>query len=101
MLRFGKKVLVLGRTHKFGSAGANDPLVMMRGDAAEELGDHLEQVLWHDTNAKVFSSLEEDDRRVLCLRWAAFLQPEGGAELFKRAYSELISSTQAMEKVRI
>ncbi len=101
LLRFGKKVLLLGRTHKFGSPGANDPLILMRGEAAEVLGDYLEQALWNDVNAKVFSSLEEEDRQALCRKWAELLQPAGGAAAFTKVYADLTSSTATMEKVRI
>lgn len=101
ILRFGKHVLVLGRTHKFGIPRPNAPLVMMRGDAAEELGDHLEQAIWDDPNAKVFSSLDEDERLKKCRKWAAQLDAENGVADFDSTYRELSASTQAMEKVRI
>lgn len=101
LLRFGKKVLVLGRTHKFGTPAANAPLVMMCGDAAEELGDHLERAIWDDSNAKVFSSLDEDERMKRCREWAARLDPEMGISLFDKTYRELYASTHDAEKLRI
>jgi|CXWL01.1.fsa_nt_gi transcriptional regulator with XRE-family HTH domain len=101
VLRFGKKVLVLGRTHKLGSPGANDPLVLIRGAAAEELGDHLENALWYDANAKVFSSLEDDARRTLCRTWANILQPRTGAAAFDAAMDRLAAAPATLDRLRI
>jgi transcriptional regulator with XRE-family HTH domain len=100
ILRLGKKVLVLGRTHKSGTPGA-DPVIMIRGDASEELGDHLESGLWNDENAKVFSSLSESQRIAHCHRWARVLGGSAGAGDFDAAYRDLAASTHAMEQVRI
>lgn len=101
ILRFGKKVLALGRTHKLGSPGANDPLVLIRGDAAAELGDHLENALWNDANAHVFSSLSDDARRVLCRKWANILQPRTGAAFFDAELSKLMESPAELDQLRI
>lgn len=101
ILRFGKKVLVLGRTHKLGSPGASDPLVLIRGDAAEELGDHLQNALWSDANANRFTSLNDDARAVLCRKWAKVLQPRTGAAAFDAALSDLLGSPAKLDELRI
>lgn len=101
IIRFGKKVLVLGRTHKIGTPGASDPLVLLNGSAAEVLGDHLEGAIWNDSNAKVFSTLEETQREDLCREWAAILQGPSGADEYDKTYRELLASAVEMEKLRV
>lgn len=101
-IRFGKKVLVLGRTHKIGAPAANNPLIMMRGDAAEELGDHLETAIWNDSNARPFSSILDEKKRIAaCHEWARVLDPANGAAAFDKEYRELVSSTRKLEELRV
>ncbi|MGD9967701.1 MAG: hypothetical protein AB7T59_14360 [Hyphomonadaceae bacterium] len=100
-IRFGKKALVIGRTHKIGAPGANDPVVLMIGEAAEVLGDHLESAIWNDANAMPFSTLDESHRLATCKAWARAIAGQGGVEQFERCYRDLTASTKAMEAIRV
>ena len=73
--------------------------VMIRGDAAVELGDYLENQLWNDDTSKVFSSETADARLALCSKWAKVLDGKDGPATFDKTYRELTSSV--MEHLRI
>lgn len=100
-IRFGKKALVFGRTHKIGAPGANDPLVLMTGEAAETMGDHLETSMWFDNNAMPLSTFDEQRRLEDCRGWAMQIAGDGGPDAFDRHYRELTASTKAMEAIRV
>lgn len=100
-IRFGKKALVLGRMHKFGAPGANDPVVLMTGDAAETLGDHLENTLWNDANAMRFSTEPESQRLAACKQLARAIAGAAGPHAFAREYEALIATRAAMESIRV
>jgi hypothetical protein len=101
-IRFGKKALVFGRTHKNGAPGANDPVVLMTGEAAEVLGDHLELALWNDGNGMPLSTtLDEHHRLAACKSWARAIGGRDGVAEFERWYREFTASTKTMETIRV
>jgi hypothetical protein len=100
-IRFGRRALVMGRTHKKGAPGANDPVVLMTGEAAEMLGDHLESAVWEDGNAMVFSTLDEAQRIAACEIWAHEIGGANSVDHFRRCYRDLIASTKSMEAIRV
>lgn len=100
-IRFGRRALVLGRTNKVGAPGANDPIVLMTGVAAESLGSHLQKAIWEDANALPFSTRDEGHRVALCRSWARTIAGAAGPVEFERRYRELTASTATMEALRV